>query len=229
MTNSLYLDSCRGIRLMRIIPPMTAQSHRRKVRTNLQAQALEQTVGVRKNLGRRSPVKSEKRRAGLFKPGQSGNPNGRVPGTPNAITKYKVDLFQRTGMMPLDFLFAVFRDELYDDYDVQASTDGRQKLFTPKRNTKGDICAKKLMVTLEQRLSAASTAAPYVHRKMPVGIEGTPGKPIALIHAESLKKLDDKQLDSLMNLLAMLGIPEQFEGHGPITFDENGKQVSEDS
>jgi hypothetical protein len=78
---------------------------------------------------------------GGFKPGQSGNPNGRPPGSRNKKDIIAENLTSQAiseGILPLDLFLHVMRD-----------------------------VEKPLGV----RFECAKAAAPYVHRKMPIAIE----------------------------------------------------------
>lgn len=155
--------------------------------------------------------RDEKSRAHLFKKGQRANPNGRPKGSKNKITETKIRLIAQTGMMPLDFMTAVYRDQLYSDYDVKIADDGVTQYFTPKTNEKGEIVAEKIDVSLQQRIICATNAAPYVHKKMPVGIEmGDKGR--RMITADAISRMSTEQIEQFLKLLDMLGIVPEFEG-----------------
>ena len=58
---------------------------------------------------------------------------------------------------------------------------------------------------MEHKLEAARIAAPYMHRKMPLAIEGgDPSKPIFSMNAAQLKGLSDLELSTLYAILAKL-------------------------
>lgn len=58
----------------------------------------------------------------------------------------------------------------------------------------------------EDRKWAADKAAPYIHRKMPIALEGgDPRKPITIVNADKLKDLSTTELESLVNMLTALG------------------------
>lgn len=108
-------------------------------------------------------------------------------------------------MMPLDFMTAVYRDQLYSDYDQHVAEDGVTLYFTPKAD------AEKIEVTLQQRIICATNAAPYVHKKQPVGIElGDKGRRI--ITADAIAKMSNEQIENLLGLMDMLGLTPEFEG-----------------
>jgi hypothetical protein len=144
-----------------------------------------------------------KRPRTLWKRGKSGNPKGRPKGAKNRITEAKIKIIARTGMMPLDFLTAVYRDELYDRYISEMMPDGRTMSYRPAPN------AKRIKVGLPQRIVAATNAAPYVHRKMPIGVEVT-DKNQRLVLAQRLAELPSEQLEMLAMLLNQVA-PEQQE------------------
>ena len=196
--------------------------------TSLHAQGIKQrsrngsrASAVLRNLGKKSAKRDAAIAPYRFKPGQSGNPSGKAKDGSTPVSKMslrKAEILAKTGMTPLDFLYAVFRDELYADYEGHASTDGKVTIWVPRKG------AKKLPVTMEHRLSAASTAAQYTHRKMPIALEGgDPSKPLMLIQAQALQKLSGPELEALLGLMNKLGVMSGFEGHSPATYDEDGK------
>ena len=77
----------------------------------------------------------------------------------------------------------------------------------------GDLTPLQLMqsvamdseVDLEVRLMAAKDVAPYIHRKMPIAVEGGE-KPIAVLSADRLATMSDKELSALNAALIGLGV-----------------------
>lgn len=62
---------------------------------------------------------------------------------------------------------------------------------------------------------AANAAAPYIHRRMPIGIEGgDPKRPIVLATAQQLHRLSDLDLGHLMGIVTQLMEPEEAEREG---------------
>lgn len=157
-------------------------------------------AGVKQEAGQHP---RRKRGALPWRKGQSGNPKGRPKGAKHKITEAKIKIIARTGMMPLDFLTAVYRDELYDRYVSEMMADGRTMSYRPAPN------AKRIKVGLPQRIVAATNAAPYVHRKMPIGVEVT-DKNQRLVLAQRLAELPSEQLEMLALLLNQVA-PEQQE------------------
>ena len=148
-----------------------------------------------------------------FKKGQpSANPKGRGKGVKNMLTEHKLRLMATTGMTPLEFLTAVYRDQLYTDYDIKAIDEKRGLVeLLPKVKEDGTLVAK-VEVKIEHRIAAATSAAPYVHRKMPIGIDGGEGKPLAVVTAEKLQNMTDEELDKMFAILSRLGIGLEAEG-----------------
>jgi hypothetical protein len=146
--------------------------------------------------------------------GKSANPNGRQPGLKNKLTALKLRLMASTGMTPLEFLTAVYRDQLYDDYDVNVIDEKRMVVeLLPKCDPKtGELTAKKVELKIEHRIAAATSAAPYVHRKMPIGIDGGEGKPLAVVTADKLATMTNAELDSMFAVLDRLGIGASIDG-----------------
>lgn len=61
-------------------------------------------------------------------------------------------------------------------------------------------------VPLEARIDAANKAAPYMHRKMPIAIEGGDvSKPINFMDVAQLKGLTNKEIEVFLALLAKAG------------------------
>lgn len=126
--------------------------------------------------------------------------------SPNKITEAKLRVFHRTGMMPLDFMMAVMRDEVFTQYERHITTDGDTFFFVPA------LRSEHIPVSISARLSAAMSAAPYCHRKKPIGIEDVNRK-TAMITADQLSKLEPKELDALLKIVDKLGVAAEFEGH----------------
>lgn len=145
------------------------------------------------------------RRDHLFKPGQVGNPNGRPAGIPNQLTTLKRQLLSRTGMMPLDFLIAVYRDKLYEEYDEELASDQKTIIFKPKEGS------QKIEVTVQQRITCAVSAAPYMHKKMPVGVEVNANRNAAIISSEKLRSMSTQKLGQLLDMMDELGISVEVE------------------
>lgn len=113
-----------------------------------------------------------------FKPGQSGNPAGRPKGIKN--------------------------------YENRLSNEQRQQLAA----ITGGITPLELFIsvcrdedaTIDQRIDAANKAAPYMHRKMPIAIEGGDlSKPINFMDVTQLKGLTNKEIELFLALLAKAG------------------------
>lgn len=156
-----------------------------------------------KVLKKQARKEARPRRVGhRFKKGKSGNPKGRPKGKKSRITEAKIEIIARTGMMPIDFMTAVYRDELYDEYVTELLADGRTQVFRPAPK------AKRIKCKVSERLSAARDAAPYVHRRQPVGIEVS-DKNARLIAAQKLAELPTDKLELLLTMLDQIAPPEQ--------------------
>jgi len=123
-------------------------------------------------------------------------------------------LIFRTGLSPLEFLCFVYRDYLFEDYEPGHLYEGSG---LPPWIPKPD--AKKIDVTIDQRIQAAVTAAPYLHSKMPIGIQRIDAPPVMLDQAK-LASLPPAELDALLNMFAKLGVSEDIREIMPVG-DEN--------
>ena len=139
------------------------------------------------------------RRSTSFKPGQSGNPKGRPKGAKDKLTEHKHQLIASSGMTPVEFLTFVYRDQLYDKYVEKLSTDSKTTYFERAPD------AKKIDVTMNQRISCAMGAAPYIHKKMPIGIE-VKDKNTAIISTEKLRAMSEKDLGVLLDFMDRFGL-----------------------
>lgn len=150
-----------------------------------------------------SPRPNIARQKHLWKKGQSGNPGG-VPknGDFFARAPYRyLKLQVRTGLAPLDFLVAVYRNELYDAYTPVTTTDGKVTLFRKKPGSK-----QINIDDMNLRVHAASVAAQYLHKKMPIGVENTGERPLVLIQAEQLSTLGTPELKALLAIMEKIGV-----------------------
>lgn len=152
---------------------------------------------------------AKKKAAGEIPPVDSAGNQRRT------LTAQKLRLMATTGMTPLEFLTAVYRDQLYTEYDVEVvdASKGLAQFYPKMDPTTGELLCEKVNLKIEQRIAAATSATPYVHRKMPIGIDGGEGKPLAVVTADRLAQLSDAELDNLLNVFGKLGVGAQFEGH----------------
>lgn len=161
------------------------------------------------------------KKAGQLKKGETANPAGRPLGAKNVLTEAKVKYLSMQGQTPLEFLTAVYRDQLYDEYQTEVVDEKRgiAHVFPKLDPITGDIIAKKIPVDLQQRIAAATSAAPYVHRKKPIGIDGGEGKPVSFVSAAQLATLSDDELDKLLQVLGKLNVAGEFEGGAQRPYD----------
>jgi hypothetical protein len=150
---------------------------------------------------------------------EAGRKAGRPIGSKTTVSDAKRLFLAQTGQTPLEFLTAVYRDQLYSEYDVECVDEkkGTYRVWPKLDPITGELAkgVTKINVELGQRIAAATAAAPYVHRKMPIGIDGGEGKPLAFVSADRLAELSDAELAKLLDVLGRLGVGAEFEGKHP--------------
>lgn len=213
LTNVLSLDQ----NVLTYIPPRnkpngrgTSGSRHRAV-LNTKEQKIEEI-----HIEESKPLFKQRKGNPAWVRGKTQNAKGRPQGSKSRMTLVKVRILARTGMLPLDFMTAVFRDELYDDYMQRVAKDGRTTYWVPAPQ------AKKIPVELSHRLAAATSAAPYIHKKMPVGIE-VGNRNATIITADKLRNISSEELANLLDLMDRMGVGAEFEGHKALTFNEDGE------
>lgn len=123
------------------------------------------------------------------KGGPSLNPAGRPKGSISALSLARAKAQAKKGITPLEFLCALVRN---DDKELQ------------------DLGVNQKDVTLGVRATAATQAAPYIHRKMPLAVDNTGGGQLVVFNAEQLMAMDDQELialDALIQSIANRRIP----------------------
>lgn len=160
-------------------------------------------------------VSQEKGNPHRIQKGEVRNPRGgRGPGFNVALTTLSKKMFLDSGMMPLDFFVAVYRDELYSEYARKMCDKGRTVYY--ERTAK----AQKLEVSLNQRLIAAAHAAPYLHKKQPIAIE--PVLPGAAAYDErALRALPNESLATLLGILDQVDRNTVIVGESTVVNDTN--------
>ena len=154
--------------------------------------------------------KAKHPRKGLAPPFKKGHDPRRFVMVPRLqrITDMKRRVLAKSGMTPLDFLTAVYRDELYDDYEpTQIVGVADEKLLPFARVWKPTDSARRVKVNLDQRIAAANQAAPYFHSKRPVQLNlGNAGNVTpATLTPEQIKNLSEEEMDALIKAGEILG------------------------
>jgi len=121
---------------------------------------------------------------GFKKGAPSANPGGRPKGSQSKFSLAQAKTVAAEGITPLQFLLTIMR----------ADTASLRKI-----NVGYKPCT-------DDRISAAKAAAPYCHRKMPIGIDNGKGGPVGIYTAEQLAKLSDEELDKLSLILGKLAV-----------------------
>jgi hypothetical protein len=203
----------------RAVKKAQAQSIAAK-KTNSKKPEEKMTRAQLNELGASNLAKGRAKRAAAVADGSAGTTLGdgtgnSVPAVKQTVTAHKLRLMATTGMTPLEFLTAVYRDQLYQDYDVEVVDEakGLAQFFPKVDPVTGELATSKVELKIEQRIAAATSAAPYVHRKKPIGIDGGEGKPLAIVTADKLATLSDGELDKLLTVFGKLGVGAEFEGH----------------
>ena len=155
--------------------------------------------GMIKKLPSRRPPKGTRTNATKFKKGHVANPNGRPKGSQNALTKIKYQIISSTGMTPLEFLTFAYRDQLYEKYIEELASDGKTVIFRP------DPKASKINVPLQLRATCALGAAPYVHKKMPVGVE-IKERNSAYLSTERMRSMSTEELEQFLSFMDRFGV-----------------------
>jgi hypothetical protein len=114
-----------------------------------------------------------------FQKGKSGNPSGMAKGTRHYYSRLTNEQRQ----------------------EIAKAANG----LTPLELFLSVVRSEK-EVPIDARIEAAKAAAPYMHRKMPIAIEGgDPSKPINILDIASMKDMSKKEIETLLALLAKAG------------------------
>jgi hypothetical protein len=130
-----------------------------------------------------------------FQKGKSGNPAGKKPGTKN-----KVSIVAARRVLE-----AAVRDARGKAVDRAA------KDLTPLGFMEA-VLRTPSEYPFAARSWAAKEAAPYLHRKMPIAIEGG-DKPIRVVSVDALAKLSTDELERLQAVLTGLGVAAALDAH----------------
>ena len=137
-----------------------------------------------------SLIKKATRPSG-FQKGKSGNPAGMKPGTKHKVSK----------VAARRVLEAAIRDAQGKVADKDA------KALTPLGFME-NVLRTPSAYPFAARQWAAHEAAPYLHRKMPIAIDGGEGKPIPVMVLDSAKlaAMDSDTLRKAKEVIELMGI-----------------------
>jgi hypothetical protein len=105
------------------------------------------------------------------------------------------------------------RRRIGQEFDLQRGAALKKASITPLAfmmevlEAKGDDAQK---YSKADRMWAAQAAAPYMHKKMPIAIEGG-DRPIPIIDADKIAKMSEKDLQAMITGLALLGISDEVK------------------
>lgn len=100
-----------------------------------------------------------------------------------------------SGVTPLQFLLALMR-------------------CNPE--TLAELRVNPKEVTVYTRKDAAVQAAPYVHRKMPIGIDNGAGGPVGIYTPDQLMRLTDEEVEKLAAIVGKLAVLSSSDGEGSV-------------
>ena len=152
----------------------------------------------------------KRKKVGLAPPFKKGHDPRRYVMVPRLqrVSDMKRRMLAKSGMTPLDFLTAVYRDELYDDYEPTQFTEvADEKILPYARVWKPTDTARRVKVNLDQRIVAANQAAPYFHSKRPVQLNlGNAGNVTpASMTDEQMDALTTEELEAIIRAGEVLG------------------------
>ncbi len=133
-----------------------------------------------------------------YRKGAPGTPSGRQ-GAATGIKEMRLQAEmarKKFGLTPLRYLLCVMNNI---DPDT-AKTGSSARDWKPPRTPDGKLLSYPLTV----RMEAARTAAPYIHKKMPVAVELD--KALTALPAEKLAQLADEEIEMLLGLLEKVGL-----------------------
>ncbi len=118
-----------------------------------------------------------------WKKGVSGNPSGKPSGVLGKFQMERALGAMEDGPDPLTFMIAIMRRD-----------EAKLREWNVPLNS----------ITTGVRMRAGENAMPYVHRKMPMAIDGGEGKPLTLLTPEVVAKLTDEELGKLAAVMTIL-------------------------
>jgi hypothetical protein len=113
------------------------------------------------------------------------NLSGRPKGSLDKFQLIQAKAAARSGLTPLEFMLKLMRGD----------PEELAQIGVPKKD-----------ITTAIRRKAASDAAPYVHRKMPIGIDDGKGGPLMMYSPEQLMALSDEELNKLATIMGKLAV-----------------------
>lgn len=132
-----------------------------------------------------------------FQKGKSGNPNGRPVGAKDKVPRAKARRVLEAAVREARESAGAKADRLAKDLTPLGFMEA--VLRTPSQ------------YPFAARAWAAEKAAPYLHKRMPIAIEGG-DRPLTIVDAAQLAKLSSSELELLIATLIKLGVTADAVG-----------------
>jgi hypothetical protein len=127
---------------------------------------------------------------------RGGKPKGAIALTARLSEEERQAIAKRQGITPLEFLVSVLREP---DWGIE-----EVPILDRDGNDTGETERMEVGVTMKVKMDAAKAALPYMHKRMPIAIEGG-DKPLAVFDMSALRGLSTPEIEALMTLLDKVG------------------------